>query len=104
MRRNSYRRQNVFKKYLPHNLLELKELRALWLFFFYATLVFGLYAAYNWIQVLQLPEEYWRINSAPLKQIYGYAAGASLLACAAELCVWRALKILQKTQEAVLKK
>lgn len=92
------------KNYFPHHWLELKGLRAAWLVFFYATLAFGLYAAYNWILVLQLPDEFWQINSAPLKQIYGYAAGASLLACMAELGVWRVLGVLQKAQETLAEK
>lgn len=89
----------MFNSYFPHNWLDLKGLRAVWLVFFYATLAFGLYAAYNWMMVLQIPDELWTANSAPLKQIYGYAAGASALAGAAEVCVWRILGTLQKIQQ-----
>lgn len=92
------------KKYLPHNWLGLKGLNVVWTVFFYATLAFGLYTAYNWILVLQLPAEFWQATSAPLKQIYGYAAGVSLLACAAELTVLRVLAALTKTQNALAEK
>lgn len=94
----------MYKKYLPHYWLELKGLAVIWTIFFYATLVFGVYAAINWIQVLHLPSEYWQTNSAPLKQIYGYAAGASLLLCMAELGVLRTLDLLQKAQEKFVQK
>ena len=87
------------KKYLPHHWLNFKALSVIWTVFFYLTLAFGLYAAYNWILVLQLPAEFWQYNSAPLKQIYGYAAGASVLAGTAELCIWRILGTLHKIQQ-----
>ena len=92
------------KKYLPHHWLNFKALSVIWTVFFYATLAFGLYAAYNWILVLQLPDEFWQYNSAPLKQIYGYAAGASLLACAAELTVLRVMAVLKKTKKELSEK
>lgn len=89
------------KKYLPHHWLNFKALSVIWTVFFYLTLAFGLYAAYNWILVLQLPAEFWQYNSAPLKQIYGYAAGAALLACTAELAVLRVMAVLKKTKKAM---
>lgn len=103
MRKNFCRRQNVYKNYLPHNWLGFKGLSVVWRVFFYATLVFGVYAAYNWIQVLRLPDEFWQYNSAPLKQIYGYAAGASLLVCMAELGILRVLAVLEKIRAGVEK-
>lgn len=89
----------MFNSYFPHNWLDLKGLRVIWLVFFYATLAFGLYAVYNWMLVLQIPDELWASGSAPLKQIYGYAAGASVLAGTAELCIWRILGTLHKLQQ-----
>ncbi len=94
----------MHNKYLPHNMLGFKSLQIIWTVFFYATLVFGVYAAYNWILVLQLPAEYWQINSAPLIRIYGFAAGAALLVCLAELGVLRTLALCKKAQETVCKK
>lgn len=94
----------MFNSYFPHNWLDLKDLRVVWLIFFYTTLAFGLYAAYNWIAVLQIPNELWAAGSAPLKQIYGYAAGASVLAGAAELCIWYILGTLHKIQQKTAEK
>ena len=91
----------MFNSYFPHNWLDLKGLRVIWLVFFYATLAFGLYAVYNWMLVLQIPDELWASGSAPLKQIYGYAAGAALLACTAELAVLRMMAVLKKTKKAL---
>lgn len=93
----------MYKNYLPHNWLEWKGLNVVWRIFFYATLAFGLYAAYNWILVLQLPDEFWQYNSAPLKQIYGYAALVAALVCLAELGILRILAALEKICAAVQK-
>lgn len=91
-------------KYLPHNWLGLKGLSIVWTVLFYATLAFGVYAAYNWILVLQLPEEFWQQNSAPLIRIYGLAAGASLLAAATEMGILRVLAALQTIKKAAKQK
>lgn len=93
----------MYKKYLPHHWLNLKRLAIAWIVFFYATLIFGIYAAYNWILVLQLPEEFWQQNSAPLIRIYGFGAGGALLAAATEMGILYVLKTLRKIKKAVTK-
>ncbi len=94
----------MHNKYLPHNWLNFKRLSGIWTVFFYATVAFGVYAAYNWILVLQLPEEYRLLNSAPLERIYGLAAGASLLAAVLETGILRVLKTLKTVKKAVTQK
>lgn len=92
------------EKYLPHNWLGLKGLSVAWTVLFYATLAFGVYTAYNWILVLQLPEEFWQQNSAPLIRIYGFATGAAFLAAAVETGILRVLAALNNIENATAQK
>lgn len=91
-------------KYLPHVLISDRALNVIWRVFFYATLVFLAYALINWVRVLCLPADYWQVYSAPLKQIYGFAAGAAFLLCLAEAAVLRVLAVLNKAQETLIRK
>lgn len=75
---------NGYKKmipFLPHNWLGLTGLRRLFIVLFYATLLVGLYAAWNWACTFWTDPAQLAAYSAPLRRIYGLAALQALLAC-----------------------
>lgn len=75
---------NGYKKmipFLPHRWLELAGLRRLFTVLFYATLLVGLYAAWNWACTFWTDPAQLAAHSAPLRRIYGLAALQALLAC-----------------------
>lgn len=64
---------------LPHNWLDLKGLRRLFLGAFYADFVIMLYTLYNCIAVWLTPAEKLAVQSAPLRRLWTAALAQELL-------------------------
>lgn len=94
--------QNASKKYFPHNWLGLKGLSRLYTVLFYATFLFALYSAWNWLATFWMDPAELQLHSAPLRRLYGFAAIQAGLVCLAWGVFARSCQVLHQTENTLL--